>query len=215
MMPALSQTNTMYSRSWDTCNVARLIDARSPSVRLTELWSPPPRLFQQSGVVTVPCILLCHPQALQFKQVSLLGWSDGGITALIAAAKYPSYIRKMVIWGANAYVTEEDSRIYQGKCCQPWAQPRWSSLLPPRLLFWCVLTGKSHLIHLQFSAVGSKEEWVFRKVTYLNQPRNGQFSSSRSETRMTWAKALKQQCLHSLSQGESLIEGGGVVKCYS
>jgi valacyclovir hydrolase len=70
-------------------------------------------------VVTVLCILLCHPQALQFKQVSLLGWSDGGITALIAAAKYPSYIRKMVIWGANAYVTEEDSRIYQGKCCPP------------------------------------------------------------------------------------------------
>ncbi|XP_060228600.1 valacyclovir hydrolase isoform X2 [Meriones unguiculatus] len=53
-------------------------------------------------------------KALQFKQISLLGWSDGGITALIAAAKYPSYIRKMVIWGANAYVTEEDSRIYQG-----------------------------------------------------------------------------------------------------
>ncbi|NP_001405669.1 valacyclovir hydrolase isoform 2 [Mus musculus] len=57
-------------------------------------------------------------KALQFKQVSLLGWSDGGITALIAAAKYPSYIRKMVIWGANAYVTEEDSRIYQGNICR-------------------------------------------------------------------------------------------------
>jgi valacyclovir hydrolase len=53
-------------------------------------------------------------KALQFKQVSLLGWSDGGITALIAAAKYPSYISKMVIWGANAYVTDEDDRIYQG-----------------------------------------------------------------------------------------------------
>ncbi|XP_036042770.1 valacyclovir hydrolase [Onychomys torridus] len=53
-------------------------------------------------------------KVLQFKQVSLLGWSDGGITALIAAAKYPAYIRKMVIWGANAYVTEEDIRIYQG-----------------------------------------------------------------------------------------------------
>uniref|UniRef100_A0A8C5NYG5 Biphenyl hydrolase like n=1 Tax=Jaculus jaculus TaxID=51337 RepID=A0A8C5NYG5_JACJA len=53
-------------------------------------------------------------KALKFKQASLLGWSDGGITALIAAAKYPAYIRKMVIWGANAYVTEEDDRIYQG-----------------------------------------------------------------------------------------------------
>ncbi|KAK7802299.1 hypothetical protein U0070_012821, partial [Myodes glareolus] len=52
-------------------------------------------------------------KVLQFKQVSLLGWSDGGITALIAAAKNPSYVRKMLIWGANAYVTEEDCRIYQ------------------------------------------------------------------------------------------------------
>ncbi|XP_049511066.1 valacyclovir hydrolase isoform X4 [Panthera uncia] len=53
-------------------------------------------------------------KTLKFKKVSLLGWSDGGITALIAAARYPSYINKMVIWGANAYVTEEDETIYQG-----------------------------------------------------------------------------------------------------
>lgn len=54
-------------------------------------------------------------QTLKFKQVSLLGWSDGGITALIAAARYPSYVSKMVIWGANAYVTEQDTEIYQGR----------------------------------------------------------------------------------------------------
>ncbi|XP_044524130.1 valacyclovir hydrolase [Gracilinanus agilis] len=53
-------------------------------------------------------------KALKFKTVSLLGWSDGGITALIAAAKYPSYINKLVIWGANAYVTDEDEMIYHG-----------------------------------------------------------------------------------------------------
>ncbi|KAJ8790615.1 hypothetical protein J1605_004588 [Eschrichtius robustus] len=54
---------------------------------------------------------------LTFKKVSLLGWSDGGITALIAAARYPSYINKMVIWGANAYVTDQDEEIYQGNTC--------------------------------------------------------------------------------------------------
>ncbi|CAI9541060.1 unnamed protein product [Staurois parvus] len=54
-------------------------------------------------------------QALQFKKFSLLGWSDGGITALIAAGTYPSLINKLVIWGANAYVTEEDLQIYNGK----------------------------------------------------------------------------------------------------
>uniref|UniRef100_A0A2K6SJE6 AB hydrolase-1 domain-containing protein n=1 Tax=Saimiri boliviensis boliviensis TaxID=39432 RepID=A0A2K6SJE6_SAIBB len=48
-------------------------------------------------------------KSLKFKKVSLLGWSDGGITALTAAAKYPSYIQKMVIWGANACVTDEDN----------------------------------------------------------------------------------------------------------
>ncbi|XP_028619091.1 valacyclovir hydrolase [Grammomys surdaster] len=53
-------------------------------------------------------------KTLGFKQFSLLGWSDGGITALIIAATFPSYIRKMVVWGANSYVTEEDSRIYEG-----------------------------------------------------------------------------------------------------
>ena len=57
---------------------------------------------------------LCLSQTLKFKKVSLLGWSDGGITALTAAARYPSYVSKMVIWGANAYVTDQDERIYQG-----------------------------------------------------------------------------------------------------
>ncbi|XP_062953705.1 valacyclovir hydrolase [Cynocephalus volans] len=53
-------------------------------------------------------------KTLKFQKVSLLGWSDGGITALIAAAKYPSYINKMVIWGANTYVTDTDVKIYEG-----------------------------------------------------------------------------------------------------
>lgn len=61
------------------------------------------------------CFLFYLSQTLKFKKVSLLGWSDGGITALIAAAKHPSYIHKMVIWGANAYVTEEDEVIYQSR----------------------------------------------------------------------------------------------------
>ncbi|XP_063779133.1 valacyclovir hydrolase isoform X1 [Pseudophryne corroboree] len=51
-------------------------------------------------------------QALNFKKFSLLGWSDGGITALIAAGSYPSLIHKLVVWGANAYVTEEDLQLY-------------------------------------------------------------------------------------------------------
>lgn len=51
-------------------------------------------------------------QTLGFGHFSLLGWSDGGITALIAAALSPANIRKLVVWGSNAYVSQEDLAIY-------------------------------------------------------------------------------------------------------
>ncbi|XP_053570645.1 valacyclovir hydrolase isoform X2 [Bombina bombina] len=52
-------------------------------------------------------------KALKFERFSLLGWSDGGITALTAAGTYPSHIHKLVAWGANAYVTDEDVKFYE------------------------------------------------------------------------------------------------------
>ena len=39
---------------------------------------------------------------------SLLGWSDGGITALILAAARPDTVEKLVVWGANSYVCQSD-----------------------------------------------------------------------------------------------------------
>ena len=42
-------------------------------------------------------------------QYSVLGWSDGGITAMILAANEGrEVVKKMVIWGSNAYVAEGD-----------------------------------------------------------------------------------------------------------
>ncbi|NXW65762.1 BPHL hydrolase, partial [Eurystomus gularis] len=69
----------------------------------------PPDFFERDAKDAVDLM-----QALRFQKFSLLGWSDGGITALIAAAKYPSVIHKLVVWGANASVTQEDVRIYNG-----------------------------------------------------------------------------------------------------
>ncbi|MBN3275105.1 BPHL hydrolase, partial [Polyodon spathula] len=51
-------------------------------------------------------------QALNFSRFSMLGWSDGGITALIAAAQYTFHINKLVVWGSNAYITEDDIKLY-------------------------------------------------------------------------------------------------------
>jgi pimeloyl-ACP methyl ester carboxylesterase len=38
---------------------------------------------------------------LNFKKVNILGWSDGGITGLIMAMKYPEYVNKLAVTGAN------------------------------------------------------------------------------------------------------------------
>ncbi|XP_018526383.1 valacyclovir hydrolase [Lates calcarifer] len=51
-------------------------------------------------------------KALGFRKFSLLGWSDGGITALIAAARNPDLINKMVVWGSNAFVSQHDLGLY-------------------------------------------------------------------------------------------------------
>ncbi|KAJ1165115.1 hypothetical protein NDU88_005544 [Pleurodeles waltl] len=67
----------------------------------------PPDFFERDAKDAVD---LMH--ALKFKRFSLLGWSDGGITALIAAAKYPALVHKLVVWGANSYITEEDLKLY-------------------------------------------------------------------------------------------------------
>ncbi|XP_068747633.1 valacyclovir hydrolase-like [Montipora capricornis] len=51
--------------------------------------------------------------ALGLSKYSLLGWSDGGITSLILTSKYPHCIDSMVVWGANATVTEQDIELYE------------------------------------------------------------------------------------------------------
>ncbi|XP_077439508.1 valacyclovir hydrolase isoform X1 [Vanacampus margaritifer] len=62
-------------------------------------------------------------KTLGFATFSLLGWSDGGITALIAAAKNPHLINKTLVWGSNAFVSQKDLDIYACKCTPRAALP--------------------------------------------------------------------------------------------
>lgn len=50
---------------------------------------------------------------LGFSKFSPLGWSDGGISSLILAGKYPAAVEKLVIWGANSYILPEDVESYE------------------------------------------------------------------------------------------------------
>uniref|UniRef100_A0A673MJC9 Biphenyl hydrolase like n=1 Tax=Sinocyclocheilus rhinocerous TaxID=307959 RepID=A0A673MJC9_9TELE len=68
----------------------------------------PPDFFHRDAKDAVDLM-----QALGLRRFSLLGWSDGGITALIAATLNPALVQKMVVWGSNAYVSQEDVQIYQ------------------------------------------------------------------------------------------------------
>lgn len=48
---------------------------------------------------------------LGFSNYSLLGWSDGGITALILAANHPQIIQKLIVIAGKAYITKKDVMI--------------------------------------------------------------------------------------------------------
>ncbi len=50
-------------------------------------------------------------QSSEDKRFSLLGWSDGGITALAIAGTYPERIRRMVLWGSNSFISAKDMEM--------------------------------------------------------------------------------------------------------
>jgi pimeloyl-ACP methyl ester carboxylesterase len=45
--------------------------------------------------------------SLHITKTNILGWSDGGNTGLIMAVKYPGYVNKLAITGANLFPTDE------------------------------------------------------------------------------------------------------------
>ena len=52
-------------------------------------------------------------KALGFSEFSILGWSDGGIAGVFLAANYPDSVKKLVVWGANAYVSTHDLELFE------------------------------------------------------------------------------------------------------
>lgn len=51
--------------------------------------------------------------SLNCTKFSVLGWSDGGVSAIILAALFPNSVEKLVVWGSNAYVTKEDIDLFE------------------------------------------------------------------------------------------------------
>ena len=47
-------------------------------------------------------------QKLGYSEFSVLGWCDGGVCAIIAAARYPQLVKNLVVWGSIAYISKDD-----------------------------------------------------------------------------------------------------------
>lgn len=51
---------------------------------------------------------------LKIPRYNVLGWSDGGITGLILAGKYSEKVEKLLIFGSNSYIVDDELKIYDG-----------------------------------------------------------------------------------------------------
>ncbi|KAI4500582.1 hypothetical protein M0802_004174 [Mischocyttarus mexicanus] len=74
---------------------------------------PPNRIFSDDFFqrdADYACNLM---KTLGYNKFSLIGWSDGGITSLILAARNPDNVRKMIVFGANSYLIPEELKIYE------------------------------------------------------------------------------------------------------
>lgn len=60
---------------------------------------------------------------LGYDTYSVVGFSDGGRTGLMMAAKAPDVIRKAVAWGCNSFITPEEKRVIRSiRSIKGWSE---------------------------------------------------------------------------------------------
>ena len=79
---------------------------------------------------------------LGFTEYSVLGWSDGGVVGIHIASMYPEVVKKLVIWGANAYFGKEDIECYENtrdiSKWSKWMRKSMESIYGDDLApYWC------------------------------------------------------------------------------
>ena len=46
--------------------------------------------------------------ALGHEEFTVFGWSDGANIGSLLAIKYPERVSKLVVWGGNSFISEEE-----------------------------------------------------------------------------------------------------------
>ena len=86
---------------------------------------------------------------LSIKEFSVLGWCSGGMASMFLASKFPQVVKKLVVFGAKAYSTDEEIQLYETiRDIRNWEesiyqqmvgiygpslQGKWSSVLDSRI----------------------------------------------------------------------------------
>lgn len=86
---------------------------------------PPNRDFSPGFLYRDADYAIALMEALGIDKYSMLGWCNGGCTALIAASKAPERVEKVVVWSCNAYITGNDLDFYETtRDVSTWPDPK-------------------------------------------------------------------------------------------
>ncbi|KAG1667596.1 Valacyclovir hydrolase [Nymphon striatum] len=93
-------------------------------------WDPPGYGYSRPPDRKFDMDMFEKDATLGFEKFSLVGWSDGGITSLIIASRFQSAINKMVVFGANSYVSKKDVDLYEGiRDIEKWSERMISPMI--------------------------------------------------------------------------------------
>ncbi|XP_016656492.1 valacyclovir hydrolase [Acyrthosiphon pisum] len=74
---------------------------------------PPNRDFSPGFLYRDADSAIALMETLGIDRYSMLGWCNGGCTAMIAASRAADRVDKLVVWSCNAYVTAKDLEEYE------------------------------------------------------------------------------------------------------
>ncbi|XP_060870984.1 valacyclovir hydrolase-like [Metopolophium dirhodum] len=74
---------------------------------------PPNRDFSPGFLYRDADSAIALMETLGIEKYSMLGWCNGGCTAMIAASRAADRVDKLVVWSCNAYVTAKDLEYYE------------------------------------------------------------------------------------------------------
>lgn len=76
---------------------------------------PPERTFPSGFYHRDAYLADALMRRLGFDKYSIAGWSDGGATGLIMASRYPEAIKKLIVWGAGAYICSSELAFHESE----------------------------------------------------------------------------------------------------